>query len=86
MRTGSSRTPCSESPNGVRTRYRISEVDETRDAERDVVERSGSVDDVADEPGRVPVDAADRREAAETASPAEEEFAITPYVSVSIRK
>ena len=50
----------------------MSDVDEQRDAERDVVELVRVTDDVADPAGRVLVDAGDRREAAELRHLAEE--------------
>ena len=49
MRTGSSRTPCSDEPERRAHDVADQDVDDERDPERDVVEAVAVVDDVADE-------------------------------------
>ena len=65
IRTGSSRMPCERDAERRSHDVPDQEVDDDRDAERDVVEAVAIGGDVSDEPRRVQVDARDRREAAE---------------------
>ena len=73
IRAGSSRIPWRDDPERRSHEVADQHVDDDGDAEGDVVQPLPVVDDVADEPRRVAVDAGDRREAAHLRDLADEQ-------------